>query len=66
MTDTDSPAPNVTIAETTDDGTRHMSINRDGTPVVGVEITPDGTIVVGYWINGEQWKTLLTDVPKED
>ena len=58
--------PRVTFEETTADRTRFVTVTRDDTPVIGLEITPDGTIVVGYWINGEQWKTLLTDVPKED
>lgn len=54
----------VTFEETTDNGTRFVTVARDGAPVIGLEITKDGAIIVGHWGDGETWKTLHTDTPE--
>lgn len=53
------------VEESIDNGSRLISYCRDGNPVIGLEITPSGTIVVGRWLPDGRWITLHTDIPEE-
>ena len=56
----------VSTEENFDNGTRFIAYCRGGAPRVGLEITADGTIVVGQWLPDGSWKPLATSDPADD
>ena len=56
----------VSVEEVVDNGTRHIAYCRGGMPRIGLEITADGTIVVGHWLPDGVWQVLATSDPADD
>lgn len=57
--------PEVTARESLDGASRTVDYCRGGQPVVGLKISPGGTITVGRWLADGRWVTLHVSVPEE-